>query len=715
MEGPASCVAVLLNHGARHDVRCYHGRTPLLYAALNGCFDESVLLLKAGADVHAHDDHGDVPFAWAARYGRPATAKLLRHGAADDDGNAYDPFTDNSPRRSTTGNAWAIFARSSRASAPPGATASTSSGPAAALALELCAAGPRDPLAVPRGPPAPLPRAGDVGRRRARTRAARFAHSAAVAAPAAPLGGPAFWRNFSLGRDLAAWHSRTRRSYAYDHRRLFFFSARAPRRRISPRAAAGFRAAGFVRFAGAAGFRAAAGAGAGAGRASAGRDAGARGHGRDRLRDVVALLETLDELACALRVRERVLELLRAGGGDARKLEDAALGIAGELEKLGFAYALRRAYADAAPLVARAVAIKEAHRGAFDVTVAAPALQLSGIRYKQGRYGDSEDLARRALRIYEDEYGCDHAFAIPALRRLALALERRATYAEAADVAGRLLASQERQLGKWHLDVAATLELLSTLEATMGRHEAAVPRAERELALKEKVLGGDHPTTAACRLAGDAAMAAGLRKTIQRLEQSREADKHEQIYQLLKELNRWQTRPPSLGGALPSWQRGSHDATVSEAIDLTVEENAIDVDSYIIDVLLVGVLRPKPDPDGGAPRMVAVSDPAPFERSYQQAFSQPPAYGTAPYRPAPYGAAAPHGQAPYSAASYRQAPYGAAPYGQAPHGAAPYGQAPHGAAPYGQAPHGAAPYGQAPPWPPHPSRQLPYGGWQNHK
>ncbi|KAH8063816.1 hypothetical protein JL722_3006 [Aureococcus anophagefferens] len=107
-------------------------------------------------------------------------------------------------------------------------------------------------------------------------------------------------------------------------------------------------------------------------------------------------------------------------------LEDAALGIAGELEKLGFSYALRRAYADAAPLVARAVAIKEAHRGAFDVTVAAPALQLSGIRYEQGRYGDSEDLARRALRIYEDEYGGDHAFAIP-LRRLALARRQRPT------------------------------------------------------------------------------------------------------------------------------------------------------------------------------------------------------------------------------------------------------------------------------------------------
>ena len=104
-----------------------------------------------------------------------------------------------------------------------------------------------------------------------------------------------------------------------------------------------------------------------------------------------------------------------------------------------------------------------------------------------------------------------------------------------------------------------------------------------------------------------------LRKTIDGLKKSSAPDSHNKIYQLLRELNAWQTRPPSLGGSLPSWQRGSaEESAVTETIDLTAEETVIDVDAYIIDVLLVGVLQPKPDPDGGAPRMVAVSEPAPF-------------------------------------------------------------------------------------------------------
>ena len=205
MEGPASCVAVLLNHGARHDVRCYHGRTPLLHAALNGRFDESVLLLKAGADVHAREDDGNVPFAWAARHGRPATAKLLlRHGASldDFDGDIHDPFTDNSPaaqyHRECMRDVRALV---------EGVDAAGSYREYELRArvrllalLELCAAGratpgSRCPEVLRRLFPAP---ATSGGAARGRTRAARFAHSAAVnALPKALLWEVlAFWRNF---------------------------------------------------------------------------------------------------------------------------------------------------------------------------------------------------------------------------------------------------------------------------------------------------------------------------------------------------------------------------------------------------------------------------------------------------------------------------------------------------------------------------------------
>jgi len=77
------------------------------------------------------------------------------------------------------------------------------------------------------------------------------------------------------------------------------------------------------------------------------------------------------------------------------------------------------------------------------------------------------------------------------------------------------------------------------------------------------------------------------------------------VWHLLRQLRAWETRPPSLGGAALT---GSTDAEVTETIDLTKEENALDVDEFINDVLLTKVVIVKPDPDGGE---VQVSLPAP--------------------------------------------------------------------------------------------------------
>ena len=100
-EGPASCVAVLLKHGARADIQLVpSAQTPLHYVALNGRFDEAVLLLKAGASPSAVDDNGDTPLVWAAEHGKPELVKLyLRHGASIDDitGDLDNPFDDGEP------------------------------------------------------------------------------------------------------------------------------------------------------------------------------------------------------------------------------------------------------------------------------------------------------------------------------------------------------------------------------------------------------------------------------------------------------------------------------------------------------------------------------------------------------------------------------------------------------------------------------------------
>jgi ankyrin repeat protein len=60
------------------------GITPLHNAAKAGDVAKAKTLLKAGADIHARDDHNrSTPLAWAARFGQLEMAKfLLRHGAA---------------------------------------------------------------------------------------------------------------------------------------------------------------------------------------------------------------------------------------------------------------------------------------------------------------------------------------------------------------------------------------------------------------------------------------------------------------------------------------------------------------------------------------------------------------------------------------------------------------------------------------------------------
>ena len=74
---------------------------------------------------------------------------------------------------------------------------------------------------------------------------------------------------------------------------------------------------------------------------------------------------------------------------------------------------------------------------------------------------------------------------------------------------------------------------------------------------------------------------------------------HGEIHRLLKELRQWEIRPPSLGGAQPACLRGDDEnggssGAVVEVIDLSGDGGGVayvDVDSYIIDVLLLKVVK----------------------------------------------------------------------------------------------------------------------------
>jgi ankyrin repeat protein len=74
-------VLLLLNKGAKINVKAEGGATPLHLAAQEGCTDVVNLLLAKGAKVNARDDQERTPLDRAVQWHRDAVAELLRqHG-----------------------------------------------------------------------------------------------------------------------------------------------------------------------------------------------------------------------------------------------------------------------------------------------------------------------------------------------------------------------------------------------------------------------------------------------------------------------------------------------------------------------------------------------------------------------------------------------------------------------------------------------------------
>jgi hypothetical protein len=81
----------------------------------------------------------------------------------------------------------------------------------------------------------------------------------------------------------------------------------------------------------------------------------------------------------------------------------------------------------------------------------------------------------------------------------------------------------------------------------------------------------------------------------------------EEMISLLHGLREWELRPPALGGSVPNALRtaGADTSGVTEVIDISDDATIIDVDSYIIEMLLVKVV--KADPGGSAAPAASIS------------------------------------------------------------------------------------------------------------
>jgi tetratricopeptide (TPR) repeat protein len=114
---------------------------------------------------------------------------------------------------------------------------------------------------------------------------------------------------------------------------------------------------------------------------------------------------------------------------------------------------------------------------------------LAMIYEKQGRYAEAEPLLTRALAIQEKALGPDHPDVADSLNNLATLYAEQGRYAEAEQLYKRALAIREAALGPDHPDLANSLNNLAAFYAEQGRYAEAEPLFERALAIREKALG----------------------------------------------------------------------------------------------------------------------------------------------------------------------------------------------------------------------------------
>ncbi len=154
------------------------------------------------------------------------------------------------------------------------------------------------------------------------------------------------------------------------------------------------------------------------------------------------------------------------------------------------------AYAQARPLLERALAIREKVLGAEHPATATSLNNLALLLKSQGDYHGARPLYERALAIYEKALGVEHPDTATSLNNLAGLLKSQGDYEAARPLYERALAIYEKALGAEHPSTAATLSNLAGLLDFQGDYEAARPLYERGLAIHEKVLGAEHPNTA---------------------------------------------------------------------------------------------------------------------------------------------------------------------------------------------------------------------------
>ncbi len=167
-----------------------------------------------------------------------------------------------------------------------------------------------------------------------------------------------------------------------------------------------------------------------------------------------------------------------------------------QMSQLAVLLLAKASYAEAEPLMKRALAIDEAGYGPDHPDVARDLNNLAMLLQATNRLTEAEPLMRRALAINEASYGADHPTVAINLNNLAQLLQDTNRLGEAEPLMRRALAIDEASYGPNHPRVAIDLSNLATLLQSTNRLMETELLMRRALAIDEASYGADHPTLA---------------------------------------------------------------------------------------------------------------------------------------------------------------------------------------------------------------------------
>jgi serine/threonine-protein kinase len=191
-------------------------------------------------------------------------------------------------------------------------------------------------------------------------------------------------------------------------------------------------------------------------------------------------------------------ELLERGAERIEALDDQPLVQATLMHTIGQVYEQLGLYADAAPLLERALALRREHLGPEHAEVADSLNRLAVLRAKAGSYDLAEPLFRSALEIRMKVYGEESEQVKYGLNNLALLLHEKGDYAAAEALYLRAVRIEER-LPRNLEDPVSTRSNLALLYHDQGRHAEAEELYRQALSWAEQVGGPRHPEVARLR------------------------------------------------------------------------------------------------------------------------------------------------------------------------------------------------------------------------